>query len=43
MPVEICEANKNLYVIYWLKFRPFLDNVNFFLIYPDTIYRNNKA
>ena len=43
MPKEICKANENLYVLYWLRFRLFLDSIDSFFSYPNIIHWNDKA
>ena len=43
MPVEICKVDENLYVLYWLRFKPFFDSVISFLFYLDTIHEDDKA
>ena len=43
MPIEICKVDENLYVLYWLRFRPFFDSVNLFLSHPNTIRGDNGA
>ena len=43
MPVEIGKANENLYILYWLRFKPLFDNVNSFLFHLDTIPGDDKA
>ena len=42
-PVEIAKADDNLYVSYWLRFKPLLDSVNSFLFYLNTIPGDDKA
>ena len=43
MRVEICKVDKNLYILYWFWFKPFLNSINFFFLYLDTIYRTNEV
>ena len=42
MPVEIYKANENLYILYWLGYKPFFDSVDSFFFHLDFIYKNNK-
>ena len=39
--IEICNTNDNLYVLYQLLFRLFLDNIDSFFFYPDSFSKNN--